>query len=135
MAGTDNQRRLAALGRLRQRTQAEDSTLGAWSRSTDEVDSIDAEIQQLRADYQARLVALRAKRDDAVMRRGELLAEVACSVGDDRTARLLDIPLRQVRDAHRSADRAGRAREGGGVARLDTVRGGQPGRSPTVAAR
>jgi hypothetical protein len=118
MAGTNNQRRIAALRRLRQRIRAEDTTIDAWARSTGEVSSIDAEIGRLQASYQTELAALRAKRADAVLQSSQLLAAVASAVGDDDTARLLDIPVRQVQDARRSA---GRPQQGQAYDRLTLV--------------
>jgi hypothetical protein len=83
MAGRRNQRRMAALQRLRARAHGQDDAIRAWQRSTDAVRAAESEVEDLRADYEAKLAVSRAKRARAVRRSAELLAEVAVLVGDD----------------------------------------------------
>ena len=106
MAGTDNQGRVSAIRRLRERTHSTDAVIDEWIHATGEVETLDTEIEQLHTTYQTRLVALQIKRSDALTRSHKLLGAVADAVGDDITAEMFDLPLRQVRDARRSSTRA-----------------------------
>jgi hypothetical protein len=62
MAGRRNQRRLDALQRLRDRANGQDDASRAWQRSTDAVRAAEVEIEDPRADYEAKLAGRRAKR-------------------------------------------------------------------------
>ena len=102
MAGIRNRRHVEVLQVLRERAAGQDEAIAAWHESIDAVAESDAAIERLRAAYEAQLAAARAKRDDAVGRSATLLGVVAVLVGDDsETARLLDVPLGEVRSAVR----------------------------------
>jgi hypothetical protein len=100
MAGRRNRRHLEVLQLLRERAAGQDEAIAAWQQSREAVAESDAEIERLRVDFEATLAAARAQRDDAVGRSATLLGVVAVLVGDDaETARLLDVPLGEVRSA------------------------------------
>lgn len=72
----------------------------AWRRSTDALRAAEAEIEDLRVDYEVKLAISRANRAQTVRRSARLLAAVAVLVGDDnQTFRRLDVPLHQVHGA------------------------------------
>ena len=107
MAGRRNQAQLAALQLLRDRTSRQEEAIRAWQQSLATVTALDAELEELRAGYEAQLAALRRKRAEAANRSDTMLGAVALLIGDaHQTARLLGVPLNRVARARAKEYRA-----------------------------